>query len=47
MGSATGVIRGGPAQFRDTTFGYDDWNDRIRWQWGSRAPGGNALQHHD
>jgi hypothetical protein len=47
MGSATGVIPGGPAQFRDKTFGYVDWEDTILWQWGDRAPGGNALQHHD
>ena len=47
MGSATGVIPGGPAQFRDKTFGYVDWDDRVLWQWGDEAPGGNALQHHD
>jgi hypothetical protein len=47
MGSATGVIPGGPAQFRDKSFGYVDWNDKILWQWGDQAPGGNALQHHD
>lgn len=47
MGGATGVIPGGPATFRDKTFGYVDWNDRVLWSWGTQAPGGNALQHHD
>ena len=44
MDGATGVIPGGPAQFRDKTFGYVDWNDKVLWQWGEQAPTGNALQ---
>ena len=47
MDGATGVIPGGPAQFRDKTFGYVDWNDRVLWRWGDATPTGNALQHHD
>jgi len=29
------------------TFGYVDWQGKILWQWGTQAPGGAALQHHD
>jgi hypothetical protein len=47
MSGATGVIPGGPAQFRNQSFGFVDWNDKIVWQWGDQAPGGDALQHHD
>ncbi len=29
------------------TFGYVDWQGRVIWQWGTQAPQGLALQHHD
>jgi len=44
---AIGLVPGLPAQFRDRTFGYADWSGKILWQWGTQAPGGAALQHHD
>lgn len=44
---STGVVPGRPAQFRNKTFGIVDWGGHIAWQWGSQAPGGAALQHHD
>jgi Arylsulfotransferase (ASST) len=43
----TGVVPGRPAQFRDKSFGVVSWDGRIVWQWGSEAPGGAVLQHHD
>ncbi|HEX4051131.1 MAG TPA: aryl-sulfate sulfotransferase [Steroidobacteraceae bacterium] len=48
-GSAGGVgeVPGRAANFRDETFGYQDWSGRTLWQWGRQAPGGAALQHHD
>ena len=24
-----------------------DWNGKVLWQWGDKAPGGAAQQHHD
>ena len=43
----TGVVPGAPAAFRNLTVGLLDWNDKVLWQWGTQAPGGAALQHHD
>ena len=47
FGGATGVVPGGPAQFRDETFGFVNWDGQVTWEWGAQAPGGYALQHHD
>ncbi len=37
----------GRAVFADLTFGYVNWAGKTVWQWGTQAPGGAALQHHD
>ena len=36
-----------PAIFRNKTIGELDWDGHVVWQWGSKAPGGAARQHHD
>lgn len=49
-GSRAGAISLVPGQkgpFADLTFGYVDWSGKTVWQWGTQAPGGAALQHHD
>ena len=33
--------------YADLTFGYVNWRGKTLWQWGTQAPGGAALQHHD
>ncbi|MFZ1988571.1 MAG: aryl-sulfate sulfotransferase [Alphaproteobacteria bacterium] len=33
--------------FNNKTFGIVDWDDKVVWQWGDKAPGGYARQHHD
>lgn len=43
----TDVVPGSPSAFFDKQFGYVNWDGKILWQWGARAPGGAALQHHD
>lgn len=43
----TGAVPGRPAEFRNETFGLVDWSGNVLWRWGSQAPGGAALQHHD
>ena len=43
----TNVVPGAPSIFLDKEFGYVNWDGRILWKWGSRAPNGVALQHHD
>ena len=42
-----GLVPGQHGIFRDLTFGYLDWTGKAVWQWGTQAPGGAALQHHD
>jgi hypothetical protein len=42
-----GLVPGHAGIFRDLTFGYMDWAGKTVWQWGTQAPGGAALQHHD
>jgi hypothetical protein len=37
----------GPAIFNNKTIAELDWNGKIVWEWGAKAPGGNALQNHD
>ncbi len=39
--------RPGPPMFNNKTFGIVDWNDKVVWEWGDKAPGGYARQHHD
>lgn len=46
-GGASGIVPGAPAQFRNKSFGFVDWNGAVLWQWGETAPHGAALQHHD
>lgn len=43
----TDVVPGQPSVFLDKTFGYVGWNNQILWKWGTSAPHGVALQHHD
>lgn len=43
----TDVVPGEPSVFLDREFGYVDWADKVLWKWGSQAPKGAALQHHD
>ena len=48
--SRAGRIHEVPGQrgpFADLTFGYLDWSGKTVWEWGTEAPGGAALQHHD
>ena len=42
-----GLIPGQKGIFRDLTFGYVSWSGHVLWKWGTQAPGGAALQHHD
>jgi Arylsulfotransferase (ASST) len=42
-----GLVPGERGLLRDTTFGYVDWAGKTVWEWGTQAPGGAALQHHD
>lgn len=41
------LVPGQRSEFRDLTFGYVDWSGTTLWEWGTQAPGGAALQHHD
>lgn len=43
----TDVVPNQPSFFLDKEFGYVDWNGKILWKWGDKAPDGVALQHHD
>lgn len=42
-----GLVPGRIGAFRDLTIGYVDWQGKTLWEWGTAAPGGAALQHHD
>src|SRR5579863_6109128 len=33
--------------FRNKTIGEVDWNGKVLWEWGEKAPGGGANQNHD
>ena len=33
--------------YSNKTFGVVDWNGKVVWQWGEKAPGGAAHQSHD
>ncbi|HEY0798122.1 MAG TPA: aryl-sulfate sulfotransferase, partial [Candidatus Baltobacteraceae bacterium] len=46
-GSATAAVPGQPALFRNKTIAELDWSGSVVWQWGDKAPGGSARQHHD
>jgi hypothetical protein len=46
-GSATGTVPGQPTLFRNKTIAELDWDGKVVWQWGDKAPGGAAKQHHD
>jgi hypothetical protein len=37
----------GPAMFNNKTLAELDWNGKIVWEWGAKAPGGVANQNHD
>lgn len=37
----------GPAMFNNKTLAELDWEGRIVWEWGAKAPGGVANQNHD
>ena len=42
-----GLVPGQQVMFRNQTIGYLDWSGQKIWDWGTQAPGGAALQHHD
>lgn len=49
-GSHAGAVyrlRGFNVTYADLTFGYVNWQGKTLWKWGTQAPGGAALQHHD
>jgi hypothetical protein len=37
----------GAALFRNKTIGEVDWDGKVIWEWGDKAPGGAANQNHD
>ena len=37
----------GVTLFRNKTIGEVDWDGKVLWEWGSKAPGGAANQNHD
>lgn len=41
------LVPGQRGIFADLTFGYVNWSGKTIWGWGTQAPGGAALQHHD
>jgi hypothetical protein len=45
--AGAGVVPGEPAQFRNQSIGELDWNGKVVWSWGDKAPEGAAKQHHD
>ncbi len=42
-----GVIPGLPDVYQDKEIGLVDWDGKVLWQGGSKAPGGGLHQHHD
>jgi hypothetical protein len=42
-----GVAREEAVGYENRTFGIVNWNDKVVWQWGLKAPGGAAHQSHD
>jgi hypothetical protein len=42
-----GVIPGLPDVYQDKEIGLVDWNGKVLWQVGEKAPGGGLHQHHD
>jgi Arylsulfotransferase (ASST) len=46
-GSQTGAIPGLPLAYKNKVLGELDWDGSVVWQWGDKAPGGGAQQHHD
>ncbi len=44
--SGTGEVPGA-AIFDNKTIGELDWDGKLVWSWGDKAPGGSARQHHD
>jgi len=46
-GDGTGLVPGRAARRIVKTVGEVDWDGRTVWQFGPKAPGGYALQHHD
>jgi hypothetical protein len=42
-----GVVPGEPPEFRNKAIGEMDWDGKLVWEWGEKAPGGAAKQHHD
>jgi len=45
--TATDTTPGQASLFRNKTIAELDWNSAVVWQWGDKAPGGAARQHHD
>ncbi len=45
--AGAGVVPGEPAAFRNKSIGELDWDGKLVWSWGEKAPGGAAKQHHD
>ncbi len=45
--SGTSLAPGERLLHGNRTIGELDWSGKVLWQWGSRAPGGAARQHHD
>ena len=41
------MFKGLPFIYHDKSIGELDWNGNVVWQWGTKAPGGAAQQHHD
>jgi Arylsulfotransferase (ASST) len=45
--TGTGLNPGEKLLHSNKSIGELDWGGRVVWQWGDRAPGGAARQHHD
>ncbi len=46
-GLPLGLRREEAVGYSNRTFGIVNWNDKVVWQWGGKAPGGAAHQNHD
>lgn len=46
-GEPDGLAREEAVGYTNRTFGVVNWNDKVQWQWGLKAPGGAAHQNHD